>query len=220
MKLTASTGELLRYSRTAMALHWIIAVLIGVNITLVYLVDHLPDDYIRPVIDTHKSIGITVLGLATLRVLWRYAHRPPAFPLSYRPWERVSARIVHVALYLLLFAIPLSGWMHDSAFKDAALYPMRLFGLAPWPRIGLIAGVEPQQKEILHNLFGAIHRWLGYALYGCFALHVAGALKHQFWDGEPELQRIVPWGDGRHHESDEMAAHRRRWRLGNASRTD
>ena len=183
-----------RYSHTAMVLHWTIAALIVVNITLVYVVDHLPGDYVRPVIDTHKSIGITVLGLAILRLLWRYAHRPPPLPPSYRPWERISAGAVHIALYVLIFAIPISGWMHDSAFKEAALYPMRLFGLVPWPRISLIADVEPQTKEFLHNLFGAVHRWLGYGLFGLFALHVVGALKHQFWDREPELQRIVPWG--------------------------
>ncbi|WP_158815128.1 cytochrome b [Methylocapsa sp. S129] len=196
MELKAAPGAepLRRYSRTAMILHWIIAVLILANIILVYIVDHLPDDYVRPVIDTHKSIGITVLGLAILRLLWRYAHRPPPLPASYRPWERISASAVHIVLYVLIFAIPISGWMHDSAFKDAALYPMRLFGLVSWPRISLIANVEPQTKEFLHNLFGAAHRWLGYGLFGLFALHVIGAMKHQFWDREPELQRMVPWG--------------------------
>lgn len=188
-----------------MALHWLIAALIELNVALVYFVDHLPDDYVRPTIDTHKSIGITVLGLALLRLLWRYAHRPPALPQSYPAWERLGAGAAHVALYLLILAIPISGWMHDSAFKDAAIYPMRLFGLVPWPRIGVIAAIEPVQKEALHTLFGAIHRWLGYGLYGLLALHVSGALKHQFWDREPELQRMLPWGDPPR-GGDEMAA--------------
>jgi len=188
-----------------MALHWLVAALIAVNVSLVYVVDHLPDEDVRPVIDTHKSIGITVLGLALLRLLWRLAHRPPALPAAYGAWERVGARVAHGALYVLIFAIPLSGWMHDSAFKDAALYPMRLFGLVPWPRIGLIAHVEPVRKEALHALFGGVHRWLGYGLYTLLVLHIGGALKHQFWDREPELQRIVPWGEA-HHETDEIAA--------------
>ena len=71
-----------RYSRTAMALHWLVAALIAVNVSLVYVVDHLPDEDVRPVIDTHKSIGNTVLGLALLRLLWRLAHRPPALPAA------------------------------------------------------------------------------------------------------------------------------------------
>jgi cytochrome b561 len=95
-------------------------------------------------------------------------------------------------LYGLMFALPLSGWLHDSAWKDAATHPMRLFGLAPWPRIPAIATLEPALKESLHTLFGQMHTWFGYALYALFLLHVLGALKHQWYDREPELQRMLP----------------------------
>ena len=181
-----------RYTRTAMVLHWLVAALIAVNIALIWSVDLLPDDAVRPVIDTHKSVGITVLGLVILRLLWRAAHRPPALPASYAAWEKYGAHAAHIALYVLILALPLSGWMHDSAWKDAAQFPMQLFYLLPWPRIGAIANLDPEVKEAFHDLSGHVHVWLSYALYGMFFLHVAGALKHQWLDRQPELARMLP----------------------------
>ena len=178
------------YTRTAIVLHWAVALLIAANVMLVWIVDLLPDDWERPVVDTHKSIGITVMALATMRLLWRFAHRPPPLPAVYSRWERVGAKAAHALLYVLIFALPLSGWLHDSAWKDAAAYPMTLFGLVPWPRIGFMMNLDAATKEQMHDLFFAIHERFGYVLYALFALHVAGALKHQWFDREPELQRM------------------------------
>jgi len=181
-----------KYNRTAIVLHWLIAFLIAVNVALALSVDAFPDSMARPIIDTHKSVGITVLGLALLRLLWRASYRPPPLPESYPRWERFGAHAAHAGLYVLIVALPLSGWMHDSAWNAAATHPMRLFNLVPWPRIGLIAGLDPAKKEVLHGLFGQLHTALGYALYGLFFLHLAGALKHQLIDREPEIQRMLP----------------------------
>src|SRR5262249_30261907 len=150
------------------------------NVLLIWTVESLPEGLQRPVVDTHKSIGITVLGLALLRWLWRASHRPPALPVSYPLWERVAAHIVHGSFYLLILALPLSGWMHDSAWKAAAEYPLKLYGLIPWFRIGWIMDQEPGLKEQLHKQFGELHEWLGYVLFALLALHVGAALKHQF----------------------------------------
>lgn len=179
-----------RYTRTAVVLHWIIAAAMLVNIVLGLSADWLPDEWTRPVIDTHKSIGISVLGLALLRLLWRFGHAPPALPLRYAPWERSLSHLAHGVLYALMLLLPISGWLHDSAWKDAATHPMHLFGLVPWPRIGFIEAVEPVTKEQLHSLFGGLHTAFGYALYLLLALHVGGALKHQWFDREAELQRM------------------------------
>jgi len=180
-----------RYTGTAIVLHWLVAGLIIVNVGLALAVDHLPDAAVRPAIDLHKSIGITVLGLALLRLLWRAAHAPPPLPHHYPRWQRRSAHAAHAALYLLILALPLSGWLHDSAWKDAATHPLRLFSLIDWPRFGPIMRLPAHTKEGLHSVFGTVHTWLGYGLYGLFALHVGGALKHQFIDREPELQRMM-----------------------------
>jgi cellulose synthase/poly-beta-1,6-N-acetylglucosamine synthase-like glycosyltransferase/cytochrome b561 len=181
-----------RYTGLAIALHWMIAAFIAINVGLALSVDFLPDSAVRPVIDLHKSIGITVLGLVILRVLWRLSHRPPALPAKYSPWERISAHGVHYLLYALMLALPLSGWLHDSAWRDAATHPMRLFWLFEWPRLQFITALPAGLKEELHTRFGELHTWLGYGLYGLFALHVGGALKHQWFDGEAELQRMLP----------------------------
>lgn len=184
--------ELKRYTSTAMALHWIIALAMTVNVALVWSVDYVAESRVRPIIDLHKSIGITVLGLALLRLLWRYANPPPPLPVTYAPWERRASHWAHVALYGLMLALPLSGWLHDSAWKDAATHPMTLFHLIPWPRVGWVLHAEPVLRERLHDQFGALHGYLADLLYALFVLHVAAALKHQFVDRHPELQRMLP----------------------------
>jgi cytochrome b561 len=179
-----------RYTRVAAALHWGVAALIAVNVVLGLSADSLPEDWIRPVIDMHKSIGLTVLGLVLMRILWRWSHPAPPLPGSYPRLERAGAHVAHIVLYGLILLLPISGWLHDSAFKDAAAHPLRLFWVIPWFRIGAIEHLDPATKETLHGQFFALHVWIGYVLYAVVALHILGALKHQFIDGEPELQRM------------------------------
>ncbi len=181
-----------KYTGTAMALHWAIAVLIIGNVALSFLADSFPESWVRTIVDTHKSVGITVLGLAILRLLWRVAHRPPPLPSTYPAWEKTSAHAAHVALYVVIFGLPLSGWLHDSAWTGAATHPMFLFGLVPWPRLWFFQGLDDSAKDHWHAVLFTVHKAFGYALYGLLALHVLGALKHQFIDKEPELQRMLP----------------------------
>lgn len=179
-----------RYTRVAAVLHWLVAALIAMNVILGLSADALPDAWIRPVIDLHKSIGLTVLGLVLLRILWRLSHPAPALPDAYPRLERVGAHVAHIMLYVLILMLPISGWLHDSAFKDAAAHPLWIFWIIPWFRIGAIEHLDPATKETVHSQFFALHAWSGYVLYALVALHILGALKHQFIDGEPELQRM------------------------------
>ena len=179
-----------RYTRVAATLHWLIATLIAINVTLGFTAECFPDAWVRPMIDLHKSVGLTVLGLVLLRILWRLSHKPPPLPRSYPRLERISAHAAHIALYGLILLLPISGWMHDSAFKDAAANPLRLFWIIPWFRIGPIAHLPPATKEVVHSQLFALHVWAGYALYALVALHILGALKHQFIDRHAEFQRM------------------------------
>ncbi|GAA5263625.1 superoxide oxidase [Acidiphilium sp. MT5] len=179
-----------RYTRIAVLLHWAIAAMILVNIGLGLGANYAPDAWVRPMIDLHKSIGITVLGLVLARLIWRLTHRPPPFPASYRPWERRVAHGAHLALYGLILALPITGWIHDSAWSAAASHPLVLFGVIPWFRLGFVMHLAPATKHHWHLLFAAIHTYCGYALYALLTLHIAGALKHQFIDKVPELQRM------------------------------
>ena len=182
------------YTRTAIVLHWLIAALLALNVVLILSVPLWPDGVVRPVVNTHKSIGITVLGLALLRWLWRATHAPPPQPAGYARWETVLSKAVHWGFYGLILAIPLSGWIMDSAWKNAPQNPMALFGLVPWPRIGIVMSQEPGLRDRIHDGFATAHVWLACALGALLVLHVAGALKHQFIDGKAELQRMTRAG--------------------------
>ena len=190
--MTTQSHIAARYTGPAILLHWLIALAILLNVVLAWIWPHLADAQVRPAIDTHKSIGITVLGLAIMRLLWRATHRPPPLPATYKPWETRASHAAHWTLYLLIFAMPLTGWIMDSAYKDAATHPMFWFGLFQWPRIAAILHLDPPLRDAIHDGFGAAHAWLSYLLYALFALHVAAALKHQWLDREPELQRMLP----------------------------
>jgi cytochrome b561 len=180
-----------RYTRAAIFFHWAVAALIATNLLIGFTFDYLPKNDLRPMIDAHKSFGITVLGLAIMRLLWRATHEPPPIP-PYAEWERRTAHAVHWLLYGFIFLVPLSGWLHDSAWKGAPEHPMRLFWVIPWFRIGAIEHLDPATKEHWHSVLFTIHGTLAYALAAAFVLHVAGALKHQFLEGKPELQRMWP----------------------------
>lgn len=179
-----------RYTRPAMVLHWLTAALVAAGAALGLGVELFPEAWIGPAIDLHKSIGITVLGLVLVRVLWRLTHAPPPAPAGRSRLERLAARAAHLALYGLILALPLSGWIHDSAFAFAARHPLRLFGVLPWPRLGIVEAMAPDAKLRLHARWFSIHVALFYALCALSTLHVAGVLKHHLLDRDRPLRRM------------------------------
>lgn len=179
-----------KYTRTAVILHWLIAVFIGINILLAITNGYFSDATARRMIDLHKSLGITVILLFAARLAWRLTHTPPPLPATYKPWETKAAHAAHIALYTLIIAMPITGWIHDSAWSAAASHPLYLFWVIPFFRLGFITSLDAATKHQIHSLFGDIHTYLSYALYAVLAAHILGALKHQFIDKEPELQRI------------------------------
>ena len=181
-----------RYTRTAMLLHWVIALLMIVNVGLAWTWPYVADESVRPLINNHKTIGITLLGLITLRLLWRITHRPPPLPAHHKPWEKSAAHIVHILLYVIMFALPLSGWIMDSAYKDAASHPNLWFGLFEWPRLAPVMALDPATKKSVHDIFGETHEIAAKILYVLFFVHVAGALKHQYIDKDREIARMMP----------------------------
>ena len=179
-----------RYTGVAIWLHWLIAIGIIANIALAWtwpLLGH--GDYAGAMVTTHKSIGITILALGVLRLLWRIGHRPPPFP-PYKPWERAAAHIVHWGLYLVIFAMPISGWVMISAVKDPATMPPNLyFGLFDWPRLGFILNLPPESRRHVHEMAENAHGLIAWLVYLLVVLHLSGAFKHQM-EGFKELQRM------------------------------
>jgi cytochrome b561 len=170
-----------RYGWVAQALHWGVVVLLVVQVTLGKIADGLPVGLERLVtMSRHKSFGITILGLAIIRLAWRWLD-PPPLPTRMPRWQEVAARLNHWALYVLLFALPLTGWLMSSA----ANRPASWFGLVQLPDF-----VAPDER--LEEAFEAAHEFLVNALFALVGLHVAAALKHQFVDRDGLFLRMLP----------------------------
>jgi cytochrome b561 len=170
-----------RYGSVAQFLHWGIVVLLIVQVTLGKIADSLPVGLERLVVMArHKSFGITILGIALLRLAWRLIDRPPPPPPMPR-WQEIAARLNHWALYALLFALPLSGWLMSSA----ANRPVSWFGLAQLPDF---IAPDPGLKEV----FEEVHETFVNVLFVLAGLHVAAAVKHQFIDRDGLLWRMLP----------------------------
>lgn len=178
-----------RYHLVAMALHWLIALLIVFEIGLGWRMEGPPGAVTFAVYQLHKSIGITILLLTLARIGWRWTHRPPV-PVAGKAWEKALAGAVHIGFYALLLAIPLSGWLIVSASRTGI--DTVLFGLLPFPHIPGVPGLEPASRATVEDAAETAHRWLGWALYGLLALHVLGALKHHFVDRDQGLARMIP----------------------------
>ena len=172
-----------KYTRTAMLFHWLIALLIICNFTLGVTMSDMPG--ITPTklkyFSWHKWIGVTVLGLACLRLLWRLSHRPPAYPMDLPAWQEKAAGLVHGALYVLMFAVPVSGYLYTCA----AGVPVVYLGLFQLP---LLIGPDPELKSI----FKLAHYILNLSLLACVSLHVLAALKHLFIDCDSIVKRMLP----------------------------
>jgi cytochrome b561 len=171
-----------QYSRVAIWLHWSIGLLVITNIVLVLVRENF-DEMARTMMGWHKAIGILVLALTLVRIVWRLTHRPPPLP-AMRIWERVLANLVHFAFYLLLIAIPLTGWLWMSAVMTPR--PISFFGLFVVPMLPV------DQSKALAESFGEVHETIGLLMIALILLHVAGALKHHFLDGTNLLGRMIP----------------------------
>ena len=134
----------LRYGTVAMTLHWLIALLIIANICIGLYFADLPhsDPSKLSLAQLHKSIGLTVLMLSLARVAWRLINPVPPLPRGMNPALRFFARATHVLLYVLIIAIPLTGWMLVSASPLGALVPTMYFGLFQWPHIPFLADMD------------------------------------------------------------------------------
>lgn len=172
-----------RYSGPAITAHWLIALLILAAFPLGLYMSDLP---LSPnklkLYSYHKWTGITVLLLFVPRILWRLTHTPPkALPMP--AWQHKIAEGTHHLLYLLMFLVPLTGWLMSSAKGFQVVY----FGVLPIP--DLIA-----KNPELGDLLKEVHEALNWILFGLVGLHVAGALKHHIIDRDSTLRRMLPFG--------------------------
>ncbi len=170
------------YTGTAKFLHWLSALLI---LGLLPLGFYMSDLKLSPeklqLYSWHKWAGVTVFVLVLLRLLWRIGHRAPALPAHMKGLERLAAHLGHFALYALMLAIPLSGWLMSSAKGVQTVW----FGVLPLP--DLLA----KDKE-LGQLLGEVHETLNFVLIAVLVAHIGAALKHHFFDRDDVLTRMLP----------------------------
>ena len=179
--------ETQQYTLVAVGLHWWIALMICIAFPLgVYMHDlPLSPDKLR-LYSWHKWIGVTVFLLAFVRLFWRATHTPPALPDRLPQWQKLASHVIHMLLYLLIVAVPLSGWLMSSAKGVQTVW----LGVLPIPDL-----IE-KNKE-LGNLLVTVHKSLNFSLLVLVALHVVAALKHHFIDRDDILRRMLPFIGGR-----------------------
>ena len=172
-----------KYSKVAIALHWILAALIISNFVLASMAEDVARELRGAYMNPHKAIGISILLFSVFRLYWRMGHKPPPLPNAISGWQAKAGKFVHAVFYFLILAVPLSGWIMASAHPQAP--PVSFFGLfdfsLPIGKNEGLAGFGHEAHEILTKPLAIL-----------IILHVLAALKHQFADRLPFIQRMLP----------------------------
>ena len=180
-----------RYDSIAMIIHWITALLV---IFMIIFGEELMEageeaeemgegfsGSFGP--SLHVSIGAAILILTLLRIVWRLTHKAPPYPATMKPYELMASRAVHGLFYILLIAIPVTGWLSFGGFlaEEPAMAAVRVFGAFPVPAAPFVSKDVKELHEIGSN-----------AVMVLAGLHVLAALKHQFLDGDGVFRRMLP----------------------------
>ncbi len=172
-----------RWGWPSQTLHWTIAILILCLAVVGWVMGELPRSpkYFW-VYDLHKSTGLLVLALMLLRLGWRlYAGTPRPVPGT-PTWQHRVAALTHWAIYAMAFAMPISGWLYDSA---SGLRVLRFFGLFPVPKL---SAPNPDLKSLSHEIH-EIGIWILLALV---LAHAGAALWHHLVQKDRTLARMLP----------------------------
>jgi cytochrome b561 len=176
-----AAGGATTYSGTAIALHWLVAVLIfGAFALGLYMVDLKLSPTKLKLYSWHKWLGVTIWLFAVARLTWRLVRRPPP-PPPMPAWQRQAAAVSHVLLYALVLVIPISGWL----FSSASGFPVVYFGVLPLP--DLIG-----KDKALAGVLQSVHATLNYVLMAIVTVHILAALKHHLIDRDTVLHRMLP----------------------------
>ncbi|MGC2641369.1 MAG: cytochrome b [Pseudolabrys sp.] len=167
----------------AKVLHWIGAVAILILLVHGWWMTHMtPRPERLANYAWHSALGYDVLALMMLRLLWRWVNPVPAQPLDSKPWERLAAQFGHIGLYVLIFAVSLTGWVVANTFRVPITQD--LVGLTV-PRI--VVTVERATRAFVEES----HMVLAYVLALLVTIHIVGALRHHFWKRNNVLRRMI-----------------------------
>jgi cytochrome b561 len=169
------------YTRVAIGLHWLVAVAILGSFSVgLYMVGLPLSPQKLRLYSWHKWAGVTIFLCVVLRLGWRLAHPPPRLPATIPAWQRRVAGATHALLYLLMFAVPLSGWLMSSAKGFQTVW----FGVLPLPDL------LDKDKE-LGDLLLQLHVLLNFTMAALVSVHAGAALKHHFVDRDAVLARMI-----------------------------
>ena len=172
-----------RYTSTAIALHWIMAfLLLGLFAVGTNMHDLPLSPWKLKVYSWHKWAGVTAFLLVLARLAWRIGHRPPPLPAAMPRWQQTAAHGLHHLLYLLMLAIPLSGWLMSSAKGFQTVW----FGVLPLPDL-------LGKDEALGDMLKGVHMGLNGTLFLLVLAHIGAALKHHLIDKDDILARMLPF---------------------------
>jgi len=170
-----------RYGRAAITLHWAVATLIAVALVLAWVLPHKRDPGYDLILELHKSVGISVLVLAVIRLGWRYIS--PVLPApGLTAMESQGSVLIHALLYVIMIGIPLTGYLFSSAEGESLTF----FGLASFASPLPVSKSFSRPVEFLHKT----GQWAVYTVVG---LHVLAALYHYFVRQDGVLQRMLPF---------------------------
>ena len=192
-----------QYTKTAIVLHWLIGIAILAMFALGWFMADIPKDQPKSTafdlfnlgiytwnlasevtprtfyFNLHKSVGITILALVAFRMFWRITHRPPALLASMLPIEKKLAKGSHHLLYLLMFALPISGLV--MAMNSKFEYGVKWFG------IRLMNGLD---NKAIRESFVEVHETVGIIMLVAIGVHLLGALKHKFINKDGVMKRM------------------------------
>lgn len=172
-----------KYGKVAAALHWALAALVISNFVLASIAEGLPRELRGDYMNPHKAIGISILLLSLFRLYWRIGHKPPPLPEGIPGWQARAGKTVHAIFYFLIIAVPLSGWIMSSMHPQSpGVSFLGLFDITlPFGKSEAVAGGAHSAHVVLTKPLAIL-----------IILHILAALKHQFADRVPFIQRMFP----------------------------
>ncbi|MDP1604659.1 MAG: cytochrome b [Legionella sp.] len=175
-------NEVVTYSKPSKFFHWLIAILVLSMLSVSFFLEDVPKPYASTVWMLHKSFGLSILTLMILRIVWIIQRPGPDLPVSVPVWQKFMARFVQYNLYLFVILMPLSGWIMSVAAGKTPIF----FGLFPVTLPGIA------HDKNLAKLMNQSHKTIAWIIICLLVLHIAGALKHHFFDKDNVLLRMLP----------------------------
>ena len=179
-----------RYNAVAVLIHWLTAIAIVGMLVVGWIMEDMPnsDPDKFMLFQAHKSVGITILILSLFRVVWRMTHPVPPMSSAIPLWQRKAAQATHLLFYVLILALPLTGWavVSTSSFN----IPTLLYGVIPWPHLPILPMLE--NKAMIHEFLGETHGTLASIITALLVLHIGAAWKHHLINRDDTLTRMAP----------------------------